>query len=146
MVISQAIKGLTGFKLTNTQNQVAYLNSATGVKRRVIIAASPGIRGSMVVSLAIMEDPPGFKPTNPAHSNLMWGSCGSSSIATEFTLSGSILAFLEQRMAKLLFTLCMLGNFSCHLSWLFFSKLTFSKNSFRNTIRVSNSLDPDQDQ
>ena len=27
----------------------------------------------------------------------------------------------------------------------FFSKLTFSKNSFRNTIRVSNSLDPDQD-
>ena len=27
----------------------------------------------------------------------------------------------------------------------FFSKLTFSKNSFRNTIRVSNSRDPDQD-
>ena len=27
----------------------------------------------------------------------------------------------------------------------FFSKLTFSKNSFRNTIRVSNNLDPDQD-
>ena len=27
----------------------------------------------------------------------------------------------------------------------FFSKLTFSKNSFRNTIRVSNSLDQDQD-
>ena len=27
----------------------------------------------------------------------------------------------------------------------FFSKLTFSKNNFRNTIRVSNSLDPDQD-
>ena len=26
-----------------------------------------------------------------------------------------------------------------------FSKLTFSKNSFRNTIRVSNCLDPDQD-
>ena len=26
----------------------------------------------------------------------------------------------------------------------FFSKSTFSKNSFRNTIRVSNSLDPDQ--
>ena len=35
-----------------------------------MIAASPGIRGSMVVSLAIMEDPPGSKPTNPAHSNL----------------------------------------------------------------------------
>ena len=27
----------------------------------------------------------------------------------------------------------------------FFLKLTFSKNSFRNTIRVSNGLDPDQD-
>ena len=27
-----------------------------------------------------------------------------------------------------------------------FSKLTFSKNSFRNTIRVSNSLDPGQDE
>ena len=26
-----------------------------------------------------------------------------------------------------------------------FSKITFSKNSFRNTVRVSNSLDPDQD-
>ena len=26
----------------------------------------------------------------------------------------------------------------------FFSKLTFSKNSFRNTIRVSNSFDPGQ--
>ena len=30
------------------------------------------------------------------------------------------------------------------ICWLF-SKLTFSKNSFRNTIRVSNGLDPDQD-
>ena len=43
-------------------------------------------------------------------------------------------------------TLCMLGNFSwffCHL--LTFSKITFSKNSFRNTIRESNSFDPDQD-
>ena len=32
--------------------------------------------------------------------------------------------------------------FCCQL--IFFSKSTFSKNSFRNTIRVSNSLDPDQ--
>ena len=31
----------------------------------------------------------------------------------------------------------------CHLL-IFFSKSTFLKNSFRNTIRVSNSLDPDQ--
>ena len=45
----------------------------------------------------------------------------------------------------LLLTLCLLGNFSyfffvCR----FFSKSTFSKNSFRNTISVSNGLDPDQ--
>ena len=29
-------------------------------------------------------------------------------------------------------------------SWDFFSKLTFSKSSFRKTIRVLNGLDPDQ--
>ena len=43
-------------------------------------------------------------------------------------------------------TLCMLGNFYmlfCCL-WIFFFKSTFSKTSFRNTIRLSNSLDPDQ--
>ena len=34
----------------------------------------------------------------------------------------------------------MLGYFAAD----FFSKTTFSKNYFRNTIRVSNSLDPDQ--
>ena len=40
----------------------------------------------------------------------------------------------------------MLGNFSCFCSHLLtFSKLTFSQNSFRNTIRVSNSLDSEQD-
>ena len=42
---------------------------------------------------------------------------------------------------------CMLGNFSflsCHLLNLF--KINFSKKTFRNTIRVSNGLDPDQDQ
>ena len=41
-------------------------------------------------------------------------------------------------------TLCMMGNFSCF--WI--CLLTFkkkSKNSFGNTIRVSNGLDPDQD-
>ena len=36
-------------------------------------------------------------------------------------------------------TLCLLANFAC-----FYSKSTFLKNSFRNTIRVPNSLDPDQ--
>ena len=45
-------------------------------------------------------------------------------------------------------SLCMLCNFACFLSFadffFFFSKSSFSKNSFRNTIRVTNSLDPDQ--
>ena len=41
--------------------------------------------------------------------------------------------------------LSMLGNFACLfvVCW-FFSKSTFSKKNFRNIIRVSNSLDPDQ--
>ena len=38
----------------------------------------------------------------------------------------------------------MLGTLHAFLSSVDFSKLTFSKKSFRNTIRVSNSLDPDQ--
>ena len=43
-------------------------------------------------------------------------------------------------------TPCMLGNFSCFCCQLLtFSKLTISKISFRNTIRVSNRLDQDQD-
>ena len=42
-------------------------------------------------------------------------------------------------------TLCLLGNIACFfLSAEFFQKTTFSKNSLRNIIRVSNSLDPDQ--
>ena len=42
--------------------------------------------------------------------------------------------------------LCMLEIFACFcvVCGFFSSKLTFSRNSFRNTIRVSNSLDPDQ--
>ena len=40
--------------------------------------------------------------------------------------------------------LVMLANFPCSLSPAdYFAKSTFSKNSFRNTVRVSNSLDPD---
>ena len=39
-------------------------------------------------------------------------------------------------------TLSMLGNFH---AFCFRLQLTFSKNSFKNTIRVSNRLDPDQD-
>ena len=42
--------------------------------------------------------------------------------------------------------LCMLGKFSFFLlsSADFFSKLTFSRNNFRNIIGVTNCLDPDQ--
>ena len=43
-------------------------------------------------------------------------------------------------------TLCMLGNFHAFVvACCLFSKLNVSKNSFRNTIKVSNCLDPDQD-
>ena len=40
----------------------------------------------------------------------------------------------------------MLGNLACFFAvrLFFFSRLTFLKNSVRNTIKVSNSLDPDQ--
>ena len=44
-------------------------------------------------------------------------------------------------------TLCMLGNFSCFCcSLLTFFKINFFKNFSRNTFRVSNNLDLDQDQ
>ena len=47
-------------------------------------------------------------------------------------------------------TLCMLGNFACFFVvsgfffFFFFLNLLFLKKYFRNTNRVSNSLDPDQ--
>ena len=48
-----------------------------------------------------------------------------------------------------LFSQCMLSNFACifccQVKKIIFSISFFSKNSFRNTIRVSNTLDPDQD-
>ena len=43
-------------------------------------------------------------------------------------------------------TLCLLDDFLCLFFFVvcvFFSKSTFLKNSLRNTIRVSNSSDPD---
>ena len=43
-------------------------------------------------------------------------------------------------------TPCKLGNFSCFCCCLLtISKLTFAKDSFRNTIRVSNNLEANQD-
>ena len=41
-------------------------------------------------------------------------------------------------------TLCMLSNFTCFLSSADFLINFFEKKSFRNTIKVSNNLDPDQ--
>ena len=44
-------------------------------------------------------------------------------------------------------TLCMLGDFSCSCCRLLtFFKINFFKNPIKNTIRLSNSLDPDQGQ
>lgn len=53
------------------------------------------MRGMMVVSRAIIVDPAAFRPTNPAIISLACGDSGSSSMATEFTLSGSTLAALQ---------------------------------------------------
>ena len=47
-------------------------------------------------------------------------------------------------MIFLILLLGMLGNFLSSAD--FSQNLTFSKNSYTNTIRVSNNLDPDQDQ
>ena len=57
----------------------------------------------------------------------------------------NLMSEAKKQTEEYWFTLCLQGNFSCFFvgCW-FFSKSTFSKNSFWNTIRVSNSLDPDQ--
>ena len=54
----------------------------------------------------------------------------------------------DETSMYLFLTLCMLGNFACFFfcSLLIFSSLIFSSSSFRNTISMSNSLDPDQAQ
>ena len=50
----------------------------------------------------------------------------------------------KSRAAKYIdFSFSLLAGSFCILMW--FSRLTFSKSSFRNTIRESNNLDPDQD-
>ena len=57
-----------------------------------------------------------------------------------------VLGLIKSVYDEALLTLCMLGNFSMRLlSSAHFFKINFFKNSFRNTIRVSNGLDPDQD-
>ena len=51
-------------------------------------------------------------------------------------------------LKSVLLTLCMLGNFACFFVvcgfFFFFFNWLFQRKSFRNTIRVSNRLDPDQ--
>ena len=55
------------------------------------------------------------------------------------------LFFIKHHCHSRNLTLCMLGNFSCFYCLLLTSiKIGFSRNSFRNTIRVANSLDQDQ--
>ena len=55
-----------------------------------------------------------------------------------------VLFFLDKAyfITNQLLTHCILGNFLSSAD--FFQNQLFEKNSFRNTIRMSNSLDPDQ--
>ena len=64
--------------------------------------------------------------------NVIWSRC-------DFTFLEKMLTVILPYNEKICINLCMLGNFSCLCCHL----LTFSK-FFRNTIRVSNSLNPDQ--
>ena len=54
------------------------------------------------------------------------------------------LTYLDPHFGPMHLTLCMLGNFSCFYcsSADFFSKLSFFKKSFKETIRVSNGFNP----
>ena len=52
----------------------------------------------------------------------------------------------EKLQSKFDITCLVSSSFGCPLLTSFFKKKTFSENSFRNIIRVSHGLDPDQDQ
>ena len=62
----------------------------------------------------------------------------------------TVISYQELTKPTILHTylhLCLLGNIACFLTpadYMYFSKSSVLKNSFRNAIRVSNSLDPDQ--
>ena len=58
-----------------------------------------------------------------------------------------ILKLMFKLMKSFYLTIYLVGNFSLFFLLFadFFSKSNFSKNSSRNIIKVSNSLDPDQD-
>ena len=68
-------------------------------------------------------------------------------VHTEFHYYTTIYHTCENLIQKL-----VSFNFACWVNFhpfdvicRFLKKITFSKNSFKNTIRVSNGLDPDQD-
>ena len=90
-------------------------------------------------------------------------STASSSKTAETTTAGKVTFFLNSHCFFCLTQKCSLGTNSFHVEicnslpagkycmlfcclLIFFSKSTFLKNSFRNTLRISNSLDPDQGQ
>ena len=74
----------------------------------------------------------------PRHEIFKYDVCATSKASDQPAHTGSLIRAFASRL-----TLSMLGNFSClacHL--LTFFKINFSKNSFRNTIGVSNDLGP----
>ena len=75
-----------------------------------------------------------------AHRSLHW------SAMWQGVLKSHVLACSNYEVYYSNYILCLLNNFACFFKSadFFFSKWSFTKNSFRNTIRVSNSLDPDQ--
>ena len=59
-------------------------------------------------------------------------------LSDDLDMTDLLCKFSKQKERVNPLALCMLGNFSCFVvCWYIFSKLTFSTNSFRNTIRVS---------
>ena len=82
------------------------------------------------------------------HNIWYWWVTKNSNLLTPFylgLLKWLYLLHVRARFCRKALTLCKLGNFSCIYCHLLLSKLIFSKNSFSNTIPVSNNLDPDQD-
>ena len=60
-------------------------------------------------------------------------------------MAAHCIVFIYMGVESWLLTHCRLGKCPCFLSSaVYFSKLTFARNSFRNTIRVPNRQDPDQ--
>ena len=68
-------------------------------------------------------------------------------LATKIDTFSSTHYQVKGYIMNILLTLCMLVNSTCFLpsaAFSFFFKINFFKNIFRNTISVSNILDPDQ--